>query len=509
MTNSKKLIFLGLDGATWTQFDKFLASGKMPNLKNIIDEGTKGTLLSTFPFTSRTSWLSMLSGSNPGKHGIPHHIVGGKHEIPLLPNIISKNNIKSIIVNYLVTFPPEKINGIMVTGGLSTPPSSKNYVYPDMLFEEINHAVDGYIPALDPSIITKIEQGKLEEAFKQLDDYGKKVVKCSFYLAKKYDWQFLLTILENTDYLHHFFWDKPQYLEKFYVWLDKILLDFKKLSEENNANLIIVSDHGFGPIKKHFLVNSWLSMEKLTILGKPSQIRKILGKLKIKREFVRKNLSAIGMRGLASKLTPSELKKMVPIDENERGFIQDSSGVFSEAYNEITVKIDDPNQYENTRNLIIEKLLSLEDNGVKIVKDARKREDVFFGPYFQRAFDIQFLLNEGYCWSSSIRDNFLQTSKELKTSRVGDHRPEGIIIAIGPDIKKSHSLSNTHHHWDICPTVLHMMGINTPSYCDGNLIQGIFSEQSPFFSKPFSKEKKSEKDSLKDIISKKRSSLKK
>ena len=38
MTNSKKLIFLGLDGATWTQFDKFLASGKMPNLKNIIDE---------------------------------------------------------------------------------------------------------------------------------------------------------------------------------------------------------------------------------------------------------------------------------------------------------------------------------------------------------------------------------------------------------------------------------------------------------------------------------------
>jgi len=185
MTNSKKLIFLGLDGATWTQFDKFLASGKMPNLKNIIDEGTKGTLLSTFPFTSRTSWLSMLSGSNPGKHGIPHHIVGGKHEIPLLPNIISKNNIKSIIVNYLVTFPPEKINGIMVTGGLSTPPSSKNYVYPDMLFEEINHAVDGYIPALDPSIITKIEQGKLEEAFKQLEDYGKKVVKCSFYLAKK------------------------------------------------------------------------------------------------------------------------------------------------------------------------------------------------------------------------------------------------------------------------------------------------------------------------------------
>ncbi|MGH7884960.1 MAG: alkaline phosphatase family protein [Thermodesulfobacteriota bacterium] len=503
MTKSRKLIFLGLDGATWIQFDKFITSGKMPNLKNIIKEGTKGILLSTFPFTSRTSWLNMLSGANPGKHGVPHHIVEGKHKIPLLPNLLSKNNIQSIIVNNLVVFPPEKIKGIMITGGFSTPSSSKNYVFPRQLYDEINDTVNGYIPALDPSVITKIEQGKIEDAFQQLNEYGEKIVKTSLYLAKKYDWQFLLTILENTDYLHHFFWDKPEYLERFYIWLDKVLLDFKKLAEDNDANFIIVSDHGFGPIKKHFLVNSWLSSENLTKLGKPNQVRKVLSKLKINRGFVRKNLSTIGLRGIASKLTPSELKKMVPIDENEVGFIQENSGVFSEAYNEITIKMDKPENYEKTRNIIIKKLLDLEDEGTKVVKEAKKREDVFSGTFSKLAYDIQLLLNEGYCWSPLIRENFLLTSKELKISRAGDHRPEGIIIAIGPDIKKSHTLSKSYFHWDICPTILHMMETDIPSYCDGNLIREIFREQSSFFTKSISKKEISEKEFLKDIISKK------
>lgn len=509
MTNLKKLIFLGLDGATWIQFDKFVSLGKMPNLGNIINEGTRGTLLSSFPFTSRTSWLNMLSGANPGKHGIPHHIVGGKHEIPLIPNILSNNNIQSIIVNNLVTFPPEQINGIMITGGFSTPPSSKNYVFPKTMYDEINNVANGYIPSLDPSIITKIEEGKIDDAFNQLDEYGKKIVKTSLYLAKKYDWHFFLTILENTDYLHHFFWDKSEYLERFYIWLDTVLLDFKRLADDNEANLIIVSDHGFGPIEKHFLINSWLNSENLTKLGKPSHARKLLNKLKIKRKLVRKNLSSIGMRGLLSKITPSEIKKIVPIDEDEVGFIQENSAVFSEAYNEISVRTENPDIYEKTRNLVIEKLLTLEDEGKKVVSEVRKREDVFSGIFSKRAYDIQFLLNEGYCWSPSIRENFLLTNKELKTSRVGDHRPEGILIAIGPDIKKSYTLSKHYFLWDICPTVLHIMNTKTPSYCDGNLIREIFKEDSLFFTKSISKQEITEKESLKDIISKKKSLLKK
>ena len=53
--NMNKLILLGLDGATWNQFNKFLKSNSMPTLSKIISKGIHAELESTFPFTSRTS----------------------------------------------------------------------------------------------------------------------------------------------------------------------------------------------------------------------------------------------------------------------------------------------------------------------------------------------------------------------------------------------------------------------------------------------------------------------
>ena len=122
----KKVIFVGLDGATWNQFDKFLQNNTMPNLKNILKSGTKGSLKSYFPFTSTSSWLSILTGANPGKHGVPHLGTKERKEIPILWEILSKQNIKNLIVNDLSTYPPLKINGIMISADFSDPRSNSS-----------------------------------------------------------------------------------------------------------------------------------------------------------------------------------------------------------------------------------------------------------------------------------------------------------------------------------------------------------------------------------------------
>jgi len=230
----------------------------MPNLSAMIKNGVKAELRSTFPYTSRTSWISMLTGTNPGKHGIPHHIVGGKQEVPSIWKILSDHNVKSIVVNDIVTYPPLQINGIMISGGFSTPPHSKDFVRPISLFEEINSLVNGYIPSLDSTIMEKLQNGMFEDAFFQLQEYGSKIVKTSLYLANKFNWEIISIVLENTDYLYHFFWDKPEFLKRFYKWLDEVLDNFHNLSLSHDTNFLIVSDHGFGHIEKHFLINSWL-----------------------------------------------------------------------------------------------------------------------------------------------------------------------------------------------------------------------------------------------------------
>ena len=503
-----KMIVLGLDGATWTKFDKFIAKGIMPNFASIINKGTRGTLLSNPPYTSGTAWTSIFTGVNPGKHGIPHHIIGGKQEQPSIWQILSDVNVKPIVVSDLITYPPLNLNGIMITGGFSTPSKSKNYVHPPDLFDEINKAVKGYIPALDHEVFEKIDKGGLNDFYEKLQNFADKVAKLSLYLAEKYEWQVLSTTIESTDYLHHFFWDKTNYLEEFYKWLDQFIGNLYSIANSNNANFFMVSDHGFGSIKKHFLVNSWLEKEGFTDFGKPGTVRKHLSKTKIKRNFIRKNLQKLRLRGIVSKIAPKELKKMVPIEQNESGFIQDQSRVYSEAYNEITVNVKDPGEYEKTREEIIKKLLQLRDKDENVILEAHKKEEIFSGPFINRAYDIQILLNNGYCWSPSIRDDYLIPAKDFGLLRTGDHRPEGIFFAIGPEIRKDYNLEKPIFTYDISPTIMFIFKQKIPLYMDGKVIKEIFEKSSTLYKNKIEIKKTGEREFLKRRISEIRHNLK-
>ncbi len=490
---NRKLIILGLDGANWTKLDEYASKGFMPHFTSIVKEGTRGTLQSNFPFTSGTAWTTIFTGANPGKHGIPHHLTEGKQELPSIWKILSNNSIKCIVVNDLITYPPLKINGIMISGGFSTPPTSKNYVHPQSLQEEIESLTGGYTPSLDKKALENAQQGNFEEFFNEVEEYGNKVVKTSIHLSKKNDWDVLSIMLENPDYIQHFFWDNKQFLERFYGWLDKVIKEFYDVGKSVNSNLLIISDHGFGPIKKHFLVNSWLEKEGFTKFEKPGKIRKTLSQTKVKRDFVRKKLSDLKIRKLASKLTPQSVKGMIPIEKEEFGFINSDTKIFSEAYNEITVKLDNHSDYDKIRNELITKLLEIEDEGKKVVLKAIKREDAFHGPFVNRAYDVQILLNEGYCWSPAIREKFLLTKSEFSKIRTGDHRPEGIFFACGPDIKQNYSLKDDLYTWDISPIILYILNNKIPKYMDGRVNIEIFNEKSSLAKGEMQFEENSEK----------------
>ena len=120
-----------------------------------------------------------------------------------------------------------------------------------------------------------------------------------------------------------------------------------------------------------------------------------------------------------------------------------------------------------------------------MVLEAHKREEIFNGPFVERAREIQFLLNEGYRWSPYLRDtNYLIPNNEYGDEiRVGDHRPEGILVAYGSNMKKGEKFTKKIMLWDICPTIMHMFDIPIPSYMDGKPLKEIFHSESPYQSK--------------------------
>ncbi len=57
----KKVLFIGLDGATFDVLDPLIKQGLMPRLKQFIDEGVSGTLETTIPPITPTAWVSWMT----------------------------------------------------------------------------------------------------------------------------------------------------------------------------------------------------------------------------------------------------------------------------------------------------------------------------------------------------------------------------------------------------------------------------------------------------------------
>ena len=105
----KKTVMIGIDGATLDLMEKWMDNGKLPNFQKIQKNGAWGKLKSTIPPFSAPAWTSIVTGSNPGKHGVygfeststlePHLISSRYRKIPAIWNYLTDIGIKSIIVN--------------------------------------------------------------------------------------------------------------------------------------------------------------------------------------------------------------------------------------------------------------------------------------------------------------------------------------------------------------------------------------------------------------------------
>ncbi len=147
-----QIVIVGLDGMEPTLAEKFMATGKMPNLSKLKKEGSYARLGTTTPAISPVAWSSFMTGSHPNKHNIfdflsrnpknylpdlssaqignPKRFLPlGKYKIPLskpeirglrksIPfwKILGEQGIFSTILRIPITFPPEKFKGHLVSG---------------------------------------------------------------------------------------------------------------------------------------------------------------------------------------------------------------------------------------------------------------------------------------------------------------------------------------------------------------------------------------------------------
>jgi len=134
---ARRVVVMGFDGMDPVLCRKFMADGKLPNLKSLSKSGTFAELATTTPSISPVAWSTFATGVNPGKHRIfdfftrdPRNYLpvlssalistgknGKKATVKLLRKstsfwkILGKSKIFSIILRVPITFPAEKFYG--------------------------------------------------------------------------------------------------------------------------------------------------------------------------------------------------------------------------------------------------------------------------------------------------------------------------------------------------------------------------------------------------------------
>jgi predicted AlkP superfamily phosphohydrolase/phosphomutase len=147
----KRIVVLGLDGLDYALTERMLAEGKLPHLETLRKQGCFKPLGTTLPSISPVAWSSFQTGTNPGKHNIydfltpdlntyqpklssveirpPRRTVSlGKYRVPLgkaevrllrksrpFWNYLGDHGIFSSIIRVPITFPPEKLRGVLLS----------------------------------------------------------------------------------------------------------------------------------------------------------------------------------------------------------------------------------------------------------------------------------------------------------------------------------------------------------------------------------------------------------
>ncbi len=281
---NRKVAVIGWDGATRQVIERGINEGWLPTLKSFISNGSFLNLISTIPPATIPAWTSCFTGVNPGKHGYFDftEMINGTYQIrftngsfrkfPAVWNWLTKAGAKSIVAGVPGTYPIEKINGIMISGFVSPLPGkiTPEQVYPQEIFPTVKDWGYGGINE------SNIKEGWHLKTVTKLLERLKKKEQVILNLLENEEWDLFISVFNETDTVsHHFwmFWDEssPRYQDGFkeaiptiYQYLDTILLKIIRIIEKkyNDCLILLVSDHGFQSSSKTVLyINNWLAQK--------------------------------------------------------------------------------------------------------------------------------------------------------------------------------------------------------------------------------------------------------
>ncbi|MDY7078935.1 MAG: alkaline phosphatase family protein [Chloroflexota bacterium] len=526
-----RVLVIGIDGATFDLIRPWAEAGDLPNMARLMAEGVHGPLESTLPPVTAPAWTTFATGQNPGKHSVfdfiqplaassPHRegrtppLVGGggggspfdlvnssSIRAPTLWQIISEAGRKAGVMNVPVTYPPVPINGFVITGMLS--PVGGNFTYPADL-------LDRYAGQIKPYRIAPHVQYKPgnETAFTaDLLDLVERRGEYALQLMSDYPYDFLMFHFLSTDTMQHAFWKfvdptHPRYdpqaaarfgpaLKQVYRRIDGFIgqmLD--RILEE--TTVIVMSDHGFGPL--HYVVNLNLFLLDQGLLqlkrGAWTRLKTNLFRAGLTPASFWHLIERTGLQNYVWQVSKSTRNKVVDkfLSFDDVDWSRTSAysiGHVGQIY--VNLKGREPEGFvepdaecEAVQQQVIQTLheLSHPETGQPLVDQVIPGSQAVHGPYAHRGPDLHVVM-DGY---RTIAFPLFATDNRIVTRQIrgdsGCHRLHGIFIAWGPEIKAGETVEGARI-LDLAPTILHLTKLPVPDEMDGRVLTEALTTSRP------------------------------
>ncbi len=510
-----KVFVIGLDGATYDLVRPWVKQGLLPTFERLLEMGTWGTLRSVIPPLTPPAWSSFLTGMTPGRHGVYTFLQRKPgtyqltpfnatfRQVPDIGQILNQHGKKVALVNIPTTYPPRPLDGLMVTG-LATPGRDVEFTYPPELGQELIRRFDYEIERYE-----KYDPGQEERFIAAVNRVEDKRLAATLWLMDQLDWSLFAVVFRGTDVLAHALWRHmdpqhpahepelfPRYgdaLLKHYQRVDQAIAKIcEKLDQE--TVLMLVSDHGFGPIHRdvyidNVLVENGLLHMKTTPVAR---FRSALVKLGISPRNILRLLALLRLRNLTRRLIPKNVRTTINVGMlmlNQVDWSRTSAYPLGGG-SQISINLQgrEPegivkpgHEYDRVCEQVEAAFAKLRDpsTGEPIVARVWRKQELYGAKTSETVPELPDLyiewVNDQYTDIGGIGYSRGTLSEPVR-DRSGGHTMRGLFLMQGAGIKQGHMIEDARLI-DVAPTILKVLGVPLSSGMDGQVLEDAFVEK--------------------------------
>ena len=491
-----RVLAIGLDGAPPELVFRWAREGILPNISGLMAKGAYGPLRSTIPPMTCPAWTSSVTGVDIHKHGLYDFFLSAdlskkrlvladarKRKVRALWSLLNEEGKKTVVINLPATYPPERVDGAMVTGML-TPSARSRFTYPPGLREELLDM--GYMIDIGETMLEKVMLFKRspEAYLREVVNMVVKRTEAALYLMREFEWDFFLAVFVALDRVNHLFWrhmdpgheahDAPTarlvmpWVMRCYRAVDEAV---GKLVEEagRGTNVLIYSDHGFKALNYFVFFNNLLRREGLLAvkgLGpRPLLTHDLLVRLSrwLPLPHLTELISAPLKRAIGHVMRGSkDTLSFFDIDPDATMAYQ--LGQFIHINREA---VGGPEEEEQ----LIDRIMRAIRRAYRITRVRAYTREELFGEGARVPAIV--LLSEGTASPNHIPTvggelmrKYDEKAEAPTLMWCGDHDLYGTLIMAGPDIGRAGYMRGARIV-DVAPTVLKLFGIDIPSHMDG------------------------------------------